>query len=224
MLGWRTRIGGRARGPRSSRLYRMAPMAYRSSSPASIRPHPPAHRRTRGDEDRTRAYVGSPGPARTLAAVNPGGRGVAFTAQATQRSRGANPVRPHRVSPGTTRPHGAQAVLAALHHLRVRSSPRNTLSGSISALGKAYGRRRLKSSAIAAGRRREHLDESEARTTRPRGRRADRRRRPSSARAPDYRIIECSNGPGQPVVSSNQASLGGRSAGRCGESSADRSA
>jgi len=92
--------------------------------------------------ERTRAYVESlPGPARTLAAVNPSVVVLAFTAASYVNGFAGEQVLADRIASfaGTRALTAAQAILAALAHLGVRKLALGTpYPESISALGKAY--------------------------------------------------------------------------------------
>src|SRR2546426_5243290 len=124
-------------------LYRLVPggvptpSARLDSAASASAPGAPA-----GMEDRTRAYVESlPGPARTLAAVNPAVVVLAFTAASYANGFKGEQTLSDRIASltGTRALTAAQAVLAALHHLRVKKLALGTpYPESISALGKAY--------------------------------------------------------------------------------------
>jgi maleate cis-trans isomerase len=93
-------------------------------------------------EDRTRAYIESlPGPARTLAAVNPAVVVLAFTAASYAngfKNEGALSDRIAALT-GTRALTAAQAILAALRHLHVKKLALGTpYPEAISAQGKAY--------------------------------------------------------------------------------------
>src|SRR3989475_2879035 len=146
MLGGRTVTGVLA--PRGNptfepELYRRArpgvttPPARLDSAASASAPGAPA-----GMEDRTRAYVESlPGPAGTLAAVNPAVVVLAFTAASYANGFTGEQTLSDRIASltGTRALTAAQAILAALHHLRVKKLALGTpYPEAISALGRAY--------------------------------------------------------------------------------------
>ena len=168
-------------------------------------------------EDRTRAYVDSlPGPARTLAAVNPAVVVLAFTAASYANGFAHEQALADRIASltGTPAITAAQAILAALEHLGVKKLALGTpYPEAISALGKAYweaaglevvGYRRLASV--------ENIyDESEERAYRL-AREADVPRADavllSGTGLPTVGILELlERDLGKPVISSHQASL-----------------
>ena len=146
MLGWRTRIGVLVPPGNPTvepELYRMTPrgvsvhFARLDSTESASAPGGPA-----GMEDRTRAYLESlPGPARTLAAVNPAVVVLAFTAASYAHGFKNEETLSDRIAAltGTRALTAAQAILAALRHLHVKKLALGTpYPESISALGKAY--------------------------------------------------------------------------------------
>jgi len=221
MLGWRTRIGVLVPPGNPTvepELYRMAPrgvsvhFARLDSTASASAPGAPA-----AMEDRTRAYVDSlPGPARTLAAVNPAVVVLAFTAASYANGFKNEETLSERIAEltGTRALTAAQAILAALRHLHVKKLALGTpYPEAISALGKAYweaagfqivGYRRLANV--------ENIyDESEER--------AYRLAREADAPGADAVLLSGTGLPtvgvlevlerdlGKPVISSNQASL-----------------
>jgi maleate cis-trans isomerase len=220
MLGWRTRIGVLVPPGNPTvepELYRMSPrgvsvhFARLDSTESASAPG------AGGMEDRTRAYVESlPGPARTLAAVNPAVVVLAFTAASYANGFKNEETLSDRIAAltGTRALTAAQAILAALSRFRVRKLALGTpYPESISALGKAYweaagfeivGYRRL------AGVENIY-DESEER--------AYRLAREADAPGADAVLLSGTGLPtigvlevlerdlGKPVISSNQASL-----------------
>lgn len=146
MLGWRTRIGVLVPPGNPTvepELYRMTPrgvsvhFARMDSTESASAPGAPA-----GMEDRTRAYVDSlPGPARTLAAVNPAVVVLAFTAASYANGFKNEETLSDRIAAltGTRAVTAAQAIFAALRHLHVKKLALGTpYPESISALGRAY--------------------------------------------------------------------------------------
>src|SRR6266571_5754609 len=124
-------------------LYRMAPTGVSihfarldASTSASA---PGGHD---GLLERTRAYVDSlPGPARTLAAVNPAVVVLAFTAASYANGFKNEETLSDRTAAltGTRAFTAAQAILAALRHLHVKKLALGTpYPEAISALGKTY--------------------------------------------------------------------------------------
>ena len=168
-------------------------------------------------EDRTRAYVDSlPGPARTLAAVNPAVVVLAFTAASYSNGFKNEETLSDRIAAltGTRAVTAAQAIFAALRHLHVKKLALGTpYPESISAMGRAYwesagfqivGYRRLANV--------ENIyDESEERAYRL-ARQADVPDADavllSGTGLPTIGVLELlERDLGKPVISSNQASL-----------------
>src|SRR3989454_12372354 len=124
-------------------LYRLVPggvptpSARLDSAASASAPGAPA-----GMEDRTRAYVESlPGPARTLAAVNPAVVVLAFTAASYANGFKNEETLSDRIAAltGTRALTAAQAILAGLRHPHVKKLALGTpYPEAISALGKAY--------------------------------------------------------------------------------------
>jgi maleate isomerase len=167
MLGWRTRIGVLVPPGNPTvepELYRMTPrgvsvhFARMDSTESASAPGAPA-----GMEDRTRAYIDSlPGPARTLAAVNPAVVVLAFTAASYANGFKNEETLSDRIAAltGTRAVTAAEAIFAALRHLHVKKlAPRDALSGVDQRHGKGVlGVGRISDCRIpAAGQRREHL-------------------------------------------------------------------